>query len=390
MVAWIPILMHFALLLFMIGCVWWLKYLHKTPFIIIISLIATGLVIYASLACIPSFQRDSPYKWPISDSIYRIRQLFSKADNHENAMMEVALTDSPFRHLYLTPDAMLQPKSEQIMPHDIDEMDYDIMLYVLRNSDIFQEAEYALDNMRLFQIRNLWKIDSLKVDGNTILQKSQELADTCLIINQDGAYSLKLGMNDRARRVCKFIEWLYSRLSKQQRSGMRSWPASTLAQALAMNAHKSKRFDDMVLATSVQSKLHHISLSLSSGCRHCWSRHPFGMLKGRRPGGIEGDPVHENQIQKLVIRAIVSNSECLLNYAMITTTEEFTSVISEALQDRKAMLDAFRHENMDADFVSLKKYLLITSKFANTIIRPWFDELYRAASGYQHPPVSDS
>lgn len=58
LIAWIPMLLHAALTLFLLGVVLWLRILHRAIFIVATALIILGAVLYFASALVPLFASD--------------------------------------------------------------------------------------------------------------------------------------------------------------------------------------------------------------------------------------------------------------------------------------------------------------------------------------------
>jgi hypothetical protein len=393
MVAWIPILLHLSLLLFMVGSSLWLYSMHKPTFAIITALVFGGALMYAVLACIPVFHSGSPYRWPISDIVLAISHKFHSLDGPNFETTEVELTSTALHGLLLTPDGARAPFREQMMPMEVNHLDYGIMEYVLKHSDAWQEVERALDNMRIFQIRELRKgAAPTTLDGALILRRCGELVDTCYMVDSLNQSVLVAGMLERARRVCRVLEWLYCHLNMQQRRTLSPWPSPRIAEALAWSSRETTRFDDAALAVSVWSKLIHVSLAPGEPCRHCWTQELslWDRLRGRMPKGFNSDPPKWKHLQALVTSSVISDSECLLYYSMISTSAEYDAVIETASKNRQDMVLRFRQE-IPTNYPNLRPYLLSEAKklisqttniHANTarttVVLPWFRDLYNA------------
>jgi hypothetical protein len=394
MVAWVPILLHLSLLLFLVGSSLWLYSMNKPTFVIITALISSGALIYAVLACAPVFHTESPYRWPISDIVLAIYHHLRSADGPSLEITEVELTNTALHGLLLTPDGAQTPFREQMMPTEVNNLDYGIMAYVLRHSDVWQEVEHALDNMRIFQIRGLRKgAAPTTLDGALILRRCRELADTCYIVDKLNRCVLVPDMLERARRVCRVLEWLYCHLNMQQRRTLSSWPSSRIAEALAWSSKGTTRFDDAALAVSVWSKLIHVSLAPGKPCRHCWTQDSslWDRLRGQMPQGFSSDTQQWKHVQALVTSSVISDSECLLYYSMISTSVEYEDIIETAAHKRREMVLRFTQET-PINYPNLKPYLLSEAKklmsqttriHANTarttVVLPWFRDLYNAS-----------
>jgi hypothetical protein len=382
MIAWTPILMHSSLLLFMIGAVWWLHSLHAVVTLgVVTALTASGLIGYGALAFIPKIYPNSPFVWP---SFHRQQPTIQ-----DSAEIKVEVSRTPFYDLKPTAcrSSHASPR-EQMMPPDIKNLDYGILLHVLKNTDSLHEAEVVIDSIRLFQTSGFWSDAVVTVDGSVILRTCQKLANTCWTSNDAYRCVLRPGMVDRARRVCRFIEWLYIHLSVEDRHIIQEskslWPSSSVAEALAQDAQNTRRFEDTVLAILTKSKLHHVnnisrdSMNPSDGCRHCWNRDPFGTLHYLEFTHIRRNAFEATRMQELVTCAIIADSECLLNYSKVSTLEQFRNDIEPSLERRVSLMVEYCKDSGE-NYKELKQYLFRQFGESPGHFNQWFRDLYEAA-----------
>lgn len=304
MVAWLPILMHLSLLIFTIGLAWWMKYLHTiVAFVVVTAVAGISLVAYVIFALDSSIRINSPFKWP---PLYRRRR-----DQDKHGDSRIRITPLPFNSLIPTPMALPPSAKRQVMPPSIDVLDHEIILYLLERVESVHELEFALDTMRQFQSMGLWSIQSIDLDAAIILRSCQKLANSCFTIGTNGRCILEIGMRDRARRVCQFIEWFYNHISINQRQKLRQspslWPSPLVTQALAHDSASTRQLEDTLLATLTESKLYHAN-SLSHGgtssCKCCWKRDRFNDLRNHL--NVD-DEFEVDKMQNLVTCAIIAD-----------------------------------------------------------------------------------
>jgi hypothetical protein len=76
LIAWVPMLLHMPLNIFLLEVVIWLYTLHRALFIAAIVLVASGATIYGIFAIMSVFATNSPFHWPVSSLIQAIINTF--------------------------------------------------------------------------------------------------------------------------------------------------------------------------------------------------------------------------------------------------------------------------------------------------------------------------
>jgi Family of unknown function (DUF6535) len=72
LIAWVPLLLHIALTIFLLGIVLWLHTLHRALFHSGDDPSTLGATIYGIFAIIPVFATNAPFQWPISNLLQAI------------------------------------------------------------------------------------------------------------------------------------------------------------------------------------------------------------------------------------------------------------------------------------------------------------------------------
>jgi hypothetical protein len=378
-IAWIPILLHLALALFLVGVVLWCFTLHSGVFAPIIVLTGLGALAYFSFAIIATFDESAPYRWPVSAALRAAIVQIKRTVGHTAQDMRIAdiekayaSTNPPaakFIPLARIPDedaaSLLPeadacppsipyilcpaedfnskfPRAEQSKPKRCSSLDLDVFIHVLRQSEVHHEIEFTLDTMRTapWDIPNLPQ--ALLEHGDIILLRCDELASTCWY-RQGSLAFLEKGKQDRARRVCYFLEWFYYGLSYTQRQTLRNWPSDHVARALAEgridgNERKTSE-DDLLIASSVISKLRHVRLGPGKYCTTCFvkqTRNNDDIRSRLRAAGVNYD-TRPNLLEKSKIDAkwqakvsacISSDIDCLLYYLKVPDQQALGTMLT--------------------------------------------------------------
>lgn len=392
-VMWIPMILHAALVLFFVGIIPWLYMLHAAIMAAVVALLGVGALIYLGTAIIPTFQNSAPFIWPMSfvlGSLLRpVIGCWSWTRRHVAAATAIAhdsnLASPNSRH-----QAELPPKyipsyysmSDQGDNHNTkvgqESIDVYLLTELLEHTDLNEDIDAVLDALRLSH--------PVGVDDNTILvereslilHRCRELAESCW----EDEYNFEMvrsGFWARSVRLCRFIEWYYYQLSVNERRMMGEWPKDTFAQALYKDAteiaidrlnDRDKPFDDsifedMVLAYSTMSKLHHVRLKEGEVCTRCWTT---GSLLSRdtlvemlRTHEFTEDPNLSHGKQRgtqLVSSMLASNADCLVNYCPLSSHEAYLQIIGPSVLNQASMLRVFMDPG-ETNYRTLRLYLIV-------------------------------
>lgn len=76
LIAWIPMVLHVALVTFFVAVILWLRILNQALFIAALALVTIGAAIYLVFAAIPLFASNAPFHWPLSSFVRSLAGLF--------------------------------------------------------------------------------------------------------------------------------------------------------------------------------------------------------------------------------------------------------------------------------------------------------------------------
>lgn len=329
-VAWLPLLLHVALLLFGIATLMWVKLLHRTIYISLIIFCSLGAIAYLIFALIPAFSTHAPFIWPVSSTLRAIFTPFRRSvdEDLEGGNRE----DTPPLAYLATPEPHHLLYSRQIKPPNHTKEDASMLMHLLCETDAHDEQDATMDAL----IKGRWQgvsMPSLIMKNEQLLfQRYLQLAASCW---DNGHLSPRY--LDRARRLCRFIEWVYYQLSVEQRRTLRSWPDELLATALIKDTQDGYRLDDIVLSSSITSKLHHVRLDKNSPCSVCWSKERDRTIYMEIVMGSED--VHSKKmsevehLQDLMVSCIWSDTDCIVHYAQIKDTCTLRLLTRESLRN---------------------------------------------------------
>jgi hypothetical protein len=133
--------------------------------------------------------------------------------------------------------------------------------------------------------------------------------------------------------LCQFIEWLYYQLSVKERRAIGEWPDSKFVNAFYkanMILATSKPLDDsmyedVLLASSVISKLHHVQLEDGERCRVCWVKETETQRDQVTELLRTRDPAPED-IGRM--REMVASAECLVYHFPLSTNDEYKELVN--------------------------------------------------------------
>jgi hypothetical protein len=351
-ILWIPMFLHVALLLFLVGIILWLYTLHIGLLIVIATLVTVGFLVYLGLAAVPTFDSHAPFVWPMSSIMAIVLRPLIKIGNAysqvfvSNSTQLVSAAAQPPRYL-LSPSLTVDKQEDQTQPEKRDKIDAYLLIELLEHTDLHEDADAALEELRLINLGTLSDQLLLFKHGALILQHCRELAETCW---ERGRFSPEIrdGYWARARRLCQFIEWFYYQLSVKERRAIGEWPDSTFVNAFYkanMQLATSKPLDDsmyedVLLASSVISKLHHVQLKEGERCNICWVKKSrtqrdrvTNLLRTRDPA-----PEDIGRMKEMVASAFASNAECLVYHFPLSTNDEYKELVNEVAVEHIHMM----------------------------------------------------
>jgi hypothetical protein len=295
--------------------------------------------------------------WPL----IKIRNACSQVSNATELLSEAA---HPPRYL-LSPSLTIDKPKDQSQPPKRDKIDAYLLIELLEHTDLHEDADAALEELRLINLGTLSDQRLLFKHGTLILQHCRELAETCW---ETGRFSpdIRDGYWARARRLCQFIEWFYYQFSVKDRRAIGTWPDSKFVDAFYkanMQLATSKSLDDSMyedtlLASSVISKLHHVRLEEGERCRVCWVK-KSRFYRDRVTNLLcthDSGPEDNVRMREMVASALASNAECLVYYFPLSTNDEYNEWVNPVAKEHFSMM----HSHMDLSFSnyrSLRLYL---------------------------------
>lgn len=322
--ATLPMIIHVSLLLFLIGIILWTKQLHYSLYLTILGTAVLGIAGYLTLACVPTFMEASPFKWPLSQAIRGTAR--SAWVSFKKAIGSGRAERRPAPPYILSPvDASLEKESPtQLKPSPYTTMDAAVLIDLLCNSSIYEEVDAAIDNLIEAEWGDLPISSRLIKHHEAIFRNYHELAATCWDAESNRAWK---DMSERTRRLLRFLEWLYYQLDVQQRRQIRGWPNTDLAKDMRDRASKSFDVGDLVLAESVLSKLHHVSLPPDTSCQLCISPQTTNQKYKMVRQGSRKPKHYAEYYQNLFSACIWSDTDCILHYAAVgDEVEHFKSL----------------------------------------------------------------
>jgi hypothetical protein len=265
----------------------WLQLIDQILFITMTALFSAAVVLYLALAIVPAFSPHAPFYWPPASfgkwcrkhirSLIKSRTRRSRPSTQDSTIEGNSKSKNSEATYIATPefDSQKRPQ-DQMFPPIYTPVDAALLVDVLRHTDVHAELEAAIEH--LYTAR--WDGGTIKSvlipDGDVILQRIGELAGSCL---RGRRPKISEGLECRARRVCRFVEWFYYLLTPIERRSLKAWPADTIAKALANSSVNSSTstdelrtaffIADMILAASVTSKLKHVKLADGEYCGQC-------------------------------------------------------------------------------------------------------------------------
>jgi hypothetical protein len=206
LVAWIPMTLHVASVTFLIAVILWLHVLNEALFIATLSLVTIGATIHPVFAAIPLFASNAPFYWPLSSFL---RSLAGPDLDPRRTVTPYLLTPS------LKADS---PQTKAVDEFDL--VDALVIIDLLRETEVKEEIESALEQLRTAKWNENEISHALFKNGEIILQRCTEVAGTVYYTSESNHY-LRDAMQERARRLCRFIEWFYYHISPHDRTSLK-------------------------------------------------------------------------------------------------------------------------------------------------------------------------
>jgi hypothetical protein len=332
-IALLPLFLHAGLLLFLVGTILWVKMLNQTIYFTLLTLMSIGAALYVGFAIIPSFAGDAPFIWPVSSALRTLsRPLRHVVQTMLQDLEKGRYNAEPPPTYILTPDKPRTLNSRQQIPSRYSVEDASVLIQLLRQSDIHEEADAAIEALVNGDWVGITISKLLLRHEDMILRRCQELSASCW--DDDG---LGLGLPERARRICRFVEWFYYQLSHEDRQCISSWPDPSLATAFLEDCELQDDLEGIVLCYSVISKLEHVRLKKGDTCTLCWSkeldksRYRNIALASKKPFYKTVDGMQD--LQKIISACIWSDTDCVLHYTRINRFEDLEDLTKNLLDD---------------------------------------------------------
>ncbi|KAG8831057.1 hypothetical protein FRC17_003757 [Serendipita sp. 399] len=214
LIAFIPMILHFALACFFAGLVVWLQTLDKIVFAIIATIAGVTCALYVATAITPSFWPDSPYRWPASDAIRVLTKQLPAWRSHTDIPLLPLKAATAMR----VPNAPIVTTSVQRVeainrgPIDnagVDEIDLHLYARILESKGSF-ETEAVLNALR-FRLSGTSITTRGALPANDpslafIIEKAAETATECQVYH-GGKYDIRAGISlERVITLLQFLE----------------------------------------------------------------------------------------------------------------------------------------------------------------------------------------
>lgn len=392
-VSWLPMLIHTALLLFFVAVALWLKLVNTVLFVIVTALGAIEITTYLIAALMAAFSLSTPFDWPVPSVVKWLVKLLGVSIRDIDGI-ELGASDPPKFILSPNPPCTTKPR-DQMLPLRCRQVDAELLVDLLRTTEVHLELESVIEQLCTadwggFDVKSI-----LLPDGAIILQRINELVETCC---EGPDITVRPGYELRTRRICRFLEWFYYILTPTERRQLyNKWPDKTIALALAEGAKISldnkleAGVADMVLAASVAAKLHHMELSEDVGCENCLVNGSSGPNARSRINIWWNKHITTSQQsfdivkrgQAYVSACIWSDTDCLLHYAMPQVPERFDweNYLDRQISKLESSIITFHnHVAPHAEYVEISDLLERTRSSMSLDGRTyWFEWLGRFA-----------
>ncbi|KIM27753.1 hypothetical protein M408DRAFT_329901 [Serendipita vermifera MAFF 305830] len=378
----LPMVIHAALLIFLIGIIIWTNQLHYRIYLTLLVTVSVGTAGYLALAFVPTFMDASPFKWPLSQAIrFVLRPLWNglraiSGSNRLESRLQPPYILSP------TEISLEREKSTQVKPSSYAVTDAAVLIDLMCNSSTHEELDASIDALLRGEWGGVSVSRNLMKRHDILFRRYRELAATCWDAESNTAWT---DMIERIRRLLRFVEWFYYQLEPSQRRQVQGWPSTDLANEMRGHAEAHSHVGDFVLAESVLSKLHHIGLPDNVPCERCLdpqsTRPKYKMVKI-----ASSKPKHYAiYYEKLLSACIWSDTDCILNYAPVGDVAAFKRLTKVTLIGYEYLFSQLRG-NIPSDRHS-ELYPILRSLVARKTAeledprQQWFLALSRAMNG---------
>jgi hypothetical protein len=314
----LPMVLHAALLLFLVGIILWTNQLNYVIYVTILVIVTASVTGYLVLAAIPTFTKASPFKWPLSQAIkVTLHFMWRHIKKATSGSRDTRASRPPYilSPLDVSTD---REKVTQTKPTSYTAMDGAVLVDLLCKSSTHEELDSVMEAL----VGGEWESSAIShyliKHKKSIFQRYHNLASTCWDAESNSAWE---DMSGRVRRLLRFLEWLYYQLSPEQRLQITEWPDAHLAEDARRQADQCNHLGDFVLAESVISKLYHLRLPRGTHCEICfdpeWIKPKYTKLR------IAGTMPEHYAIyyQDLLSACIWSDVDCVLHYVPVNSVE---------------------------------------------------------------------
>jgi hypothetical protein len=284
--AWIPMMLHASLFLFLSGLIIWLWSLNKVLFTATSLVFGVSLVIYISGAAISSFDPNAPFVWPVAT-------LLQKTPLHKlrvRSSIEPEEKDLPIR-AYGLPKRFATPVDRfESLAHDFnqssDPLDAVIISEFLQHADTNVEVEAALDQLRQILIVPITHIDGISSEALTsFIEKGAKLALACgvyqgewvdtqsvvsrrftvvmqffEVVLQNNTLDMQ-GCEDLLRSVLKLIRAFHKTSMNSEALVLITLSASCLARLEALLGSDSEVLNQIIAGPTIMEKMNQLGPS---------------------------------------------------------------------------------------------------------------------------------
>ena len=384
--AFVPVVVHFSLVLFGIGIVEFLIYTDERPLAaVVITCLLLGAGAYFILSLLPLFYLDAPFQSPMT-SIFRFLVTTAKK------MLSVC---SPRRRTGVSkPNKVLDEligKQDQVSRHIhlSWKLDIDVLVSLMAMADKHTERwvlEQTLNDMQ--GLAKVQKSAPRLFCHPAILRTYSYLVSTSIHEGR-GAVSLARGRELGARSLCRFLIWLGSvgaesnsmqDLGRFLEDQTLVTDHSALPTALRTYGLQHKRTEDIILGEMAVHELDHINQQDERDCTACVdfvvntsgglaSTNPYSQvyeyLTSLRPEAWATDIKRGKAEREQMIRYIAAQTRCLASFAPLIPPSDL------AYGRMRNLISRFRLG--DPVFANLWSETVPSSRiqFTNPHLSPW-------------------
>jgi hypothetical protein len=166
-IAWIPMMLHVSLFLFLAGLVIWLGSQNTIVFITISIVCGSSLMIYILGAVIPSFDQNAPFKWPVASllrmtPLHKLRLLTAPLLSAEE--VSVVTPESSKLEIFATPVDPFEALGHELSDPSPELVDVVLISEFLEHAETNVEVEAALDQLRLMLMSEKCRVEQISPD----------------------------------------------------------------------------------------------------------------------------------------------------------------------------------------------------------------------------------